>query len=170
MTAIKKTPFLKELQEYLREGSRTVNKLETWLIKAEQHIKELERRDAQQYLITEQEKNKKLTEELQELRKDPHTALNKSEKKIELILHKIIEAENYLLGTYIKVLAKLGEWKETGTTEQKNALIKYKDKLENAQQYLTTQDKRYKEALIPKKEKQKPNTPWNEILGENYFD
>jgi len=50
-----------------------------------------------------------LSEELAELKKDPHTALNASEKKIELILHKIIEAENYLLGTYIKVLKKLGD-------------------------------------------------------------
>jgi hypothetical protein len=50
-----------------------------------------------------------LTEELAELKKDPHTALNKSEKKIEAVIHKIVEAENYQLGTYLKVLEKINE-------------------------------------------------------------
>lgn len=168
---IKKTPFLKELQDYIREGKRTPSKLEEWLIKSETHIKKLERQDHEQELINAKETIKKLQEELKELKKDPHTALNKSEKQIENILHKIVEAENYQLGTYIKVLAKINEWKEAGTTEQKNAVIKYKDKLDNAEAYLTTQDNKYMEAIMPKKKpKGNKNIPWNEILGENYFD
>jgi len=52
---------------------------------------------------TTKETIKKLSDELKELRKDPHTALNKSEKKIELILHKIVEAENYQIRNKLRL-------------------------------------------------------------------
>lgn len=166
----KKTQFLKDLQDYIREGGRTITKLELWLVKSENYIRKLESRDINQELILANETIKKLSDEIKELKSDPHTALNKSERKIESVLHRIVEAKNYQLGTFLAVIKIISEWKENGSTEQKNAYIKFKDKLENAQKYLLTQQGKYKEALMPKKADRKPDTPWKEILGENYFD
>lgn len=167
---IKKTQFLKDLQDYIREGGRTITKLELWLVKSENYIRKLETRDTNQELILANETIKKLSDTIKEMKKDPHTALNKSEKKIESVLHRIVEAKNYQLGTYIQVIKLIDEWKDNGSVEQKNAHLKYKEKIENAQKYLSTQQGKYKELLMPKKSDRKPDTPWKEILGENYFD
>jgi len=104
---MKKSPFLKELQEYLREGTRTLTKLEQHLVKAEEHIKRLEKGDDKQEILIANETIKRLEKENKELRANPYTALNPSEKKIEKILAKIAIINDYQIGTYIKVLDNL---------------------------------------------------------------
>lgn len=164
----KKTQFLKELQEYLREGTRTLTKLEQWLVGAEDHIKKLERSDDKQEILVANETIRRLTAKIKELEKNPHTALNPSEQRIDEILHKVAIVEDYQIGTYIKVLDQLEQWAKTGTTEQNNAFIKYSRKLEKGKEYLKVRQARYKAKLEP--QKKKPDTPWSEIIGDEYFN
>lgn len=166
----KKSPFLKELQEYLREGTRTLTKLEQWLVGAEDHIKKLEKSEDKQEILIANETIKKLTAKIKELEKNPHTALNKSEKKIEEILHKIAIIEDYQIGTYIKVLAQLENWTKAGNTEQNNAFVKYEKKIDKSRLFLLDRQRQYKEKLEPNKTARKPDHPWSEILGEGFFD
>ncbi len=164
----KKTQFLKELQEYLREGTRTLTKLEQWLVGAEEHIKKLEKSEDKQEILLANETIRKLTAKIKELEKNPHTALNPSEKRIDEILHRVATVEDYQIGTYIKVLNQLENWTSTGTIEQNNAYIKYSRKLEKGKEYLKMRQARYKGTLEP--QKKKPDTPWSEIIGDEYFN
>jgi len=142
-----KSQLLQELQEYLRTGTRTINKLENWLIKSEEHIRQLEKQEAEQKLIIAEEKIKQLEAKITELEKNPHTALNSSEKKIEDILHRIATAEDYQIGTYIKVLEGLKEWNNTGTDEQRKAVNKYSNILAKNKDYLLARHDKYKKQL-----------------------
>lgn len=67
-------------------------------------MRQLEKEDKQQELIIANERIKKLEAEIKELKRDPHTALNPSEKKVEEVLHGAVTAEDFQIGTFIKIL------------------------------------------------------------------
>src|SRR4051794_12015331 len=101
---MKKSRVLRDIQEYLRIGDRRPTLLESWLIRAEQHIKELEKGANEQELIIANDRIEKLEAEIVELKKNPQTLLNASEKKIEQALFNVAIVEDYNIGTYIRIL------------------------------------------------------------------